>query len=255
MMKKVILFAALSVLTIGGLLVVHYRASALVKPMAGKAEPAADHWHIKGALSEACTCNVPCTCNFGEGPSPHSYCYVVYAYGIKEGNFNGVKLDGLRFGATEGAKGTVMYLDAKATAEQRPSLESLARRVLKVNGDQIGHHQLLGFEYVEIKQEYDERHDSLDLGGAGRFKTSYIMGRDKTKPVVVVNNTEWAIHEAIKGKTEYFTIKDKYGDQHSAHGTNSNHGDFEYDENSQLGEISCSSSCATGVKTSMPHKH
>jgi hypothetical protein len=24
-----------------------------------------DRWHIRGALSEACTCNVPCTCNYG----------------------------------------------------------------------------------------------------------------------------------------------------------------------------------------------
>ena len=65
-----------------------------------------DHWQIKGALSEACTCNVPCTCNFGEGPSPHAYCYAVYSYEIKEGSFNGVKLDGLRFGAIDAATGS-----------------------------------------------------------------------------------------------------------------------------------------------------
>lgn len=255
MIKKFILLASLSLFAIGGLLMAHYRASARSKPALAKTAEPVDHWRIKGALSEACTCNVPCTCNFGQGPSPHSYCYVVYAYGIKEGNFNGTKLDGLRFGATEGAKGTVMYLDASATGEQRKALEALARKVMKVNGGQIGHHQLLGVEYVDIKQEYDERHDSLDLGGAGRFKTDYIMGRDKSKPVVVVNNTEWAIHETIKGKTEYFSIKDKYGDQHSARGTNSNHGDFQYDENTQLGEISCSTSCATGLKANATHKH
>src|SRR5215472_12305137 len=61
-----------------------------------------DHWQIKGSLSEACTCSVPCTCNFGEGPSPHSYCYAVFSYEIKEGSFGGVKLDGLRFGGIDG---------------------------------------------------------------------------------------------------------------------------------------------------------
>ncbi|PYV04375.1 MAG: hypothetical protein DMG10_08290, partial [Acidobacteria bacterium] len=25
-------------------------------------------WRIKGELTEACTCNVPCPCNFGERP-------------------------------------------------------------------------------------------------------------------------------------------------------------------------------------------
>src|SRR5262245_21557244 len=49
-----------------------------------------DPFHIRGALSEACTCNVPCPCNFGQGPSPHNYCHAVYAYGIKEGSYNGV---------------------------------------------------------------------------------------------------------------------------------------------------------------------
>src|SRR5262249_59511557 len=94
-----------------------------------------DHWQIKGALSEACTCSVPCTCNFGEGPSPHPYCYAVYSYEIREGSFNGIKLDGLRIGGMETAKGNAMYLDARARDDQRPALEAVARRVLRVDGD------------------------------------------------------------------------------------------------------------------------
>ena len=45
-------------------------------------------WKIAGALSEACTCSVPCTCNFGEGPSPHSYCYPFYSYEIRKGKIH-----------------------------------------------------------------------------------------------------------------------------------------------------------------------
>ena len=74
------------------------------------------------------------------------------------------------------------------------------------------------------------------------------MGRDKTRPVTVINNTEWAVHETIKGKTESFAIKDEYGNQYSAAGTNSNHGDFEYDENTVFGNLSCAASCTTGDK-------
>ncbi len=82
------------------------------------------------------------------------------------------------------------------------------------------------------------------------------MGRDKTKPVVVVNNTEWPIKEAIKGKTEYFSIKDQYGNQYSAKNTNSNHGEFDFDETTTFGPIACSSSCSTGAKASeKEHKH
>jgi len=215
-----------------------------------------ERWHIKGALSEACTCNVPCTCNFGQGPSPHSYCYSVYSYEIKQGNFGDVKLDGLRFGAIDASKGNTMYLDTRAEGKQREALEAVARKVMRVDGDRMGRSKMLGIQWIKIDQQYDDRHDMLDLGTAGSFKTSYIMGRDKTKPVVVVNNTEWAIHEAIKGKTEAFNIKDQYGNHYSAHGTNSNHGDFEYDETTKFGDLSCASSCASGENgDEKKHKH
>jgi hypothetical protein len=217
-------------------------------PASQKAAEAGDHWQIKGALSEACTCNVPCTCNFGEGPSPHSYCYAVYSYEIREGHFNSIKLDGLRFAGTDTAKGHALYLDARAQGDQRGALEAVARKVMRISGDRMGGSKFLGVKNVDIKQQYDDRHDALDIAGAGSFKTDYIMGRDKTKPVVVVNNTEWAVHETIKGKTESFGIKDDYGNQYSASNTNSNHGDFEYDENTVFGSLSCSSSCATGAK-------
>jgi len=215
-----------------------------------------DRWHIRGALSEACTCNVPCTCNFGEGPSPHSYCHAVYAYGIKEGNYNGVKLDGLKFGGMETAKGNALYLDDSASPEQRKALEALARKVTRVSGDRMGGGPLLGVKWAMIKQQYDDRQDMLDIGGFGGFKTNYIMGRDKTKPVIVVNNTEWAIREAIKGKTEYLRVKDEYGNEYSVKGTNSNHGDFEYTEKSHPGGGWPAPSCSANTKENeKKHKH
>src|SRR5215510_8103915 len=111
-----------------------------------KAPEAGDHWQIKGALSEACTCSVPCTCNFGEGPSPHDYCYAVYSYEIREGHFNAVNLDGLRFAGTDTATGGVVYLDAKAQGERRTALEAVARRVMRITNDRMGHHRLLGIK-------------------------------------------------------------------------------------------------------------
>ena len=251
MTRKLFIIATSFVAVVAALIVEQYHATA-----SSHAGDQTDRWHIKGALSEACTCNVPCTCNFGEGPSPHSFCYVVYAYEVREGQFNGVKLDGLSFGGMETAKGNALYLDSRAEGEQRAALEGVARKVMRINGDRMGGAKLLGIKYVEIKQQYDGRSDSLDLGGAGSFKTNYIMGRDKSKPVVVVNNTEWPIHEAIKGKTQSFTIKDAYGNEYSAKNTNSNHGDFEFDEKTRFGSLSCGSSCSPGEKTDdKKHKH
>jgi hypothetical protein len=217
---------------------------------------AEDPWHISGALSEACTCNVPCTCNFGEGPSPHDYCHAVYAYGIKEGNYNGVKLDGLKIGGMETAKGKALYLDDSANAEQRKALEAVARKMTRVSGDKMGGAPLLGVKWIPIKQQYDDRQDMLEIGGFGGFKTNYIMGRDKTKPIIVVNNSEWAIHEAIKGKTEYLRVKDEYGNEYSVKDTNSNHGDFDYTEKSHPGVGWPPPSCSSNAKENgKKHKH
>jgi hypothetical protein len=175
-MRKLIISTSLFLISIAGFAAVHYRNTTPLKPDSVEPTASADHWHIKGALSEACTCKVPCTCNFGEGPSPHSYCYVVYAYEIREGHFNGIKLDGLRFGATDAANGKALYLDARASDGQRSALEALARKVMKVSGEHAGRDKLLGIKSVQIKQEYDDRHDLLDLGGAGasRLTTSWV---------------------------------------------------------------------------------
>jgi hypothetical protein len=245
MAQRILIYGSLCLAILGGLILTQYRTTA-----------ADDHWRIRGALSEACTCSVPCTCNFGQGPSPHSYCHVVYAYGIKEGNFNQVKLDGLKLGAMETAKGNAMYLDASASPDQRKALEAIARQVMRVSNGRMGGASFLGIKWVQIKQEYDDRQDMLDLGGFGGFKTNYIMGRDKTKPVIVVNNTEWAIREAIKGKTEYLRVKDEYGNEYSVKDTNSNHGDFEYTEKSHPGSGWPASSCSVNTKESeKKHKH
>src|SRR5262245_27224323 len=251
MLNKLLIVAIVPVGIITVLVAAGRRTTAFETPSG-----TADHWQIKGALSEACTCNVPCTCNFGEGPSPHPYCYAAYSYEIREGNFNGIKLHGLRFGGMETAKGNAMYLDARAEGDRRSALEAVARKVMRVSGDRMGRGKFLGVKYVDIKQQYDDRHDSLDIGGAGSFKTNYIMGRDKSRPVTVINNTEWAVHETIKGKTESLAIKDAYGNQYSASGTNSNHGDFEYDETTVFGDLSCGNSCGAGDKGDHArHKH
>src|SRR6185436_12765982 len=106
MLKKFSIFTTLCVALVAGIILIQYRTTASERV----AEPP-DRWHVTGVLSEACTCNVPCTCNFGQGPSPHPYCYATYSYEIRNGQFNGVKLDGLRFGGIETAKGNAMYLD------------------------------------------------------------------------------------------------------------------------------------------------
>jgi len=81
-------------------------------------KPHGEHWEMTGQLSEACSCAVPCTCNFDEGPSPHHYCYSLFSLEIKHGHYGSVSLDGLHLVGAHGKKGNVWYIDSRATAEQ-----------------------------------------------------------------------------------------------------------------------------------------
>ncbi len=85
-------------------------------------------WEASGTLFEACSCSVPCPCNFRQSPS-RSYCYTVYAYRLKSARYGGVKLDGLVFGGGEADKKPMGFLDARAVGDQKPALEKLALAV------------------------------------------------------------------------------------------------------------------------------
>src|SRR5438876_12410423 len=93
------------------------------------ATPPATPWRIYGDLSEACTCSVPCTCNFGEGPSPSHTCWALFSLDIKKGRFGKVNLAGLRFAGAVGAKGIVAYLDDRATPEQAEALKGIVGHI------------------------------------------------------------------------------------------------------------------------------
>src|SRR5204862_8173586 len=91
--------------------------------------PAGGPWRIQGELSEACTCGVPCTCNFGMGPSPHHFCHAMFSLDIRSGHYEDVPLDGLHLAAANAAKGTVWYVDDRATEAQERALRAIARTI------------------------------------------------------------------------------------------------------------------------------
>ena len=208
-------------------------------------EPAPSSWIIEGALTEACTCGVPCTCNFGEGPSPHDYCYAIYSYDIRKGHYNDVTLDGLHFGAADLKNGRTIFIDERANELQREALRAIVARVILRASLEKAEAKAKEFakdvRYVQIKQEYDNRRNRLDVTGIGEFSANYIMGLDKTQPLVVRNNTTWRIHDAIKAKTSTFRVKIGK-DSINTKNTNSNQGDFEYTDKMDFGspvEWSC----------------
>src|SRR3954453_9871446 len=102
----------LKALILGGLLLAPTLAQAAAT------EAASTPWRISGDLSEACTCSVPCTCNFGQGPSPSHTCWALFSLDIQKGRYGKIKLNGLKLAGAAAEKGFVAYLDDRATPEQ-----------------------------------------------------------------------------------------------------------------------------------------
>jgi len=217
----------------------------------------ANSWTIEGALTEACTCSVPCTCNFGEGPSPHHYCYSLYAYDIRKGKYGDITLDGLRFGATELKSGKTIFIDERANDRQREALRIIAGRIVQHLSASAAEEKAKTTDskvrYVSIKQEYTDRKNRLEIAGVGEFAADYIMGLDKRTPVIVRNNTSWQIYDAIKAKTTTFKVK-LGSDSIDTSGTNSNQGDFKYSDKTDFSSPqydSCGAMINSGKSSTM----
>ena len=183
-------------------------------------------WRAEGTLLEACSCNVPCPCNFGQGPT-HDTCNSVYAYRLKTARVGTVKLDGLVFGGVEGPHGPMGFLDIRATPEQRPALEKLARAVFAKGGPSNGPRT---FAIVDILAKDDPRSFQVRFGPSGGFAANTLIGRDGKTPIIVENNTIWPVVRFAKGKTSSFDYKDVKGNLLQYKGVNANKGDFDLAE-------------------------
>ncbi len=180
-------------------------------------------WKATGTLLEACTCAVPCSCNFGEGPSPHHYCHALYAYRLEKAIYGGVDLSGLIVAGADADKGGIGFLDERATAEQRPHLEKLARVIFAQGGPSSGKRRFLPAKITHEVKGNDLR---LAIAGYGGFTAKVIIGRDGKSPVVVENNTIWPIPRATKAKTITFAFREKDTGSIDSEGSNANYGAF-----------------------------
>ncbi|MDT5062560.1 MAG: hypothetical protein QOH63_3019 [Acidobacteriota bacterium] len=207
-----------------------------------EAQPAetapAKTWKITGSISEACTCAVPCSCNFGQGPSPHSYCYPFYSYHIRKGNYGDTVLDDLHFGSADLRSGRYMFIDERANESQREALRLIMARVIErvpaSEAEKKAKEIAESVRYEAVEQTYDDRKNHLKVAGLGEFAADYVMGLDKQAPVVVRNNTTWRVRETIKAKTSFYRVK-LGRDVVDTKDTNSNQGEFEYTDAMDFG--------------------
>ncbi|HEY6292082.1 MAG TPA: DUF1326 domain-containing protein [Terriglobia bacterium] len=185
-------------------------------------KPHGDHWAMAGQLSEACSCSVPCTCNFNEGPSPRHYCWSLFALHIERGHYGKVTLDGLHLAGAHGKKGDVWYIDERASAEQAAALRAIT---LDLNDTRK---RATYWEVAEIRQVVGEKSQHLEVEGHGGFKADYIIGMDGQTPVVLENNPSWNIQHGVKAKATELEYHDQHGNKYKFAGVNSNQGRFDW---------------------------
>jgi hypothetical protein len=207
----------------------------LLAPRVTNGESSPTRWHISGMFTEACSCAPPCGCNFGQAPSPHDFCYTVFSYGIKTGEYDGVSLDGLTITCAKGQAGRVWYLDRKSTPAQMAALRAIANRILPVQDFRKGADGRFAKAMVPatLTHEVTDRGSRVQIEGAGGFDNRFLMGLDGKTPIVVLNNATFNLKRSLKGQTGSFRYKDGFGNQFDFHGTNTNTGEFEYDQDTK----------------------
>jgi hypothetical protein len=194
----------------------------------GKTQAAAStKWSATGMLFESCTCAVPCTCNFGQGPSPNHYCHSVFAYKLDKAVYNGIDLSGLVIVGSDGPKGTAGVLDDRATATQRPALEALGVALFGEGGPARAPRR---WQTAKITATHEGNDLRLAIDGFGGFAAQVLIGRDGKTPVIVANNMTWPIKQAIKAKASKLTFHDADAGDIDTAGVNANYGAFSFPE-------------------------
>lgn len=89
-------------------------------------------WSLKGEYLEACSCDWGCPCKFGANPTK-GYCQGVIGFQIQDGSYGQADLSGLGLALIISAPAApwlgnitaTMYIDERATPEQRQALEAI----------------------------------------------------------------------------------------------------------------------------------
>lgn len=183
---------------------------------------------LKGRVLEACSCRVPCPCNFGQSPSPHDFCDSLAFFGILSGQLGGVSLVGSRF-AIAGRAGdrAVVYLDSRMPAGQRAAAKRIATWVVSLEGTRA-----VSFLSGPINIAFAGRPEGSVAGQEVRLIASRLKGNDGKSDIVVSNpwmfgllpikSTRKCIAERVMVRTP--TVSFDYAD------TNANDAVFEFPE-------------------------
>jgi hypothetical protein len=137
-------------------------------------------WHIRGSYFESCNCDAICPCRRIDGTtggrSTHGVCMGVLSWLIEDGQVEATELSGLavalanRYSDDEsGSPWTwILYLDQRASAEQRSALEEIYTG--RLGGDALTHFpwawkpsELVAVRPAEIEVDHAKRRQWLRI--------------------------------------------------------------------------------------------
>jgi hypothetical protein len=141
----------------------------------------------------------------------------------------------LSISCAKGQAGRVWYIDRRDTPAQASALRAIAGRIMPLKqpgAATVGRYAKVAIP-ATISQEVTDRGSRLEIEGAGGFDNTFLLGLDGKTPVVVLNNATFNLKRSMKGRTGTFRYKDRFGNHLDFHGTNTNTGEFEYDQDTK----------------------
>jgi hypothetical protein len=173
-------------------------------------------WKISGQLEEACSCNAACPCWFNSLPSRMN-CGGMQVLFISKGHYGKVKLDGLaisHFGQSPDNQTMMesfgkwnfsyLYIDEKATPEQREALEVIGKTVLPFSAS--GKTKI---QYVPITRVAEGKDNKIAVGEYSTIEGHLVEGGLGGHPKIVnPPGADPIHHEYLQGETTKLVYND-----------------------------------------------
>jgi len=195
-------------------------------------------WKIVGQLEEACSCAKPCPCWFDSKPTRMNCSGNQFLF-IEKGNYGSVNLDGLavaNFVQSPDGKGMMesfgtwnlsnLYVDEKASPEQRKALEAIGGVVLPLSGAPAEKRVV---RVVPIQRTVEGKNHRVELGKYGSFTAHLVEGGLGGSAKITNPPGADPLHkEYLQGETVSFKYNDG-GQNWDFSGSNYMFGTFELD--------------------------
>ncbi|MBI4641587.1 MAG: DUF1326 domain-containing protein [Candidatus Tectomicrobia bacterium] len=199
---------------------------------------AASQWTLKGDYFENCNCTVLCPCILdGKARPTEGHCDVALAFHIDEGRYGTVTLAGLNvvlIALTPGVMGEgnwtgAVYIDERASAEQREALSSIftgtAGGPMQRWRSLITDHR--GVKYAPITFKKEGKNRNVSIPQVINFSVEAVTGRN-SDDAMWLTNTRHPVSSQLALAKGVASIYEDHGMKWDNTGRNGHYAPFEW---------------------------